>query len=95
MALVTASLIAAEQSWDPADAAKEAEADIRSGHIKFYWAGTIAAGPVDVPMDVAQRYPKGNAGIGCVVPDMAFRKRQEAYARRYNHIMLAYVRSHQ
>jgi hypothetical protein len=28
--------IVADPTWNPADAVKEAEQDIRSGHIKFY-----------------------------------------------------------
>ena len=40
---VAAVCIAADPTWNPADAVKEAEQDIRSGHIKFYWAelGTV------------------------------------------------------
>ena len=38
-ALTAACCIAAHPTWNPADAAKEAEQDIRSGNIKFYWPG--------------------------------------------------------
>jgi hypothetical protein len=44
-------------NWNPADAVKEAEQDIRAGHIKFYWAGSIASRPVGVPFEVAKNYP--------------------------------------
>lgn len=83
--------IAANPTWNPADAAKDAEQDIRSGHIKFYWAGSIASRPVGVPIEVAKKYPKANAGIGCVTNDVPLRERQEEYARRYNEKIYAYV----
>lgn len=92
LALVTACCIAAEPTWNPADATKEAEQDIRSGHIKFYWAGSVASTPVGVPFEVAKNYPKANAGIGCVTNDVPLRERQEEYARRYNEKIYAYVR---
>src|SRR5213075_1763484 len=92
MALLAVSVVAAEPTWNPADAVKEAEQDIRSGHIKFYWAGSIASRPVGVPFEVAKKYPKGDAGNGCVTNDIPLRKRQEEYARRYNEKIYAYVR---
>ncbi len=58
LALV-AGCVAAEPTWNPADAVKEAEQDIRTGHIKFYWAGSIASRPVGVPIEVAT--PGGKA----------------------------------
>ncbi len=67
------------------------EQDIRSGHIKFYWAGSIASRPVGVPIEVAKKYPQANAGIGCVTNDIPLRERQEEYARRYNEKMYAYI----
>jgi hypothetical protein len=90
-ALVVVCCLAAEPTWNPADAVKEAEQDIRAGHIKFYWAGSIASRPVGVPFEVAKNYPKANAGIGCVTNDIPLRERQEEYARRYNEKMFAYV----
>jgi hypothetical protein len=86
-----ASCIAAAPTWNPSDAVKEAEQDIRSGHIKFYWAGSIASLPVGVPFEVARNYPKANAGIGCVTNDIPLRERQEEYARRYNEKMFACI----
>ena len=91
LALVAECCVAAEPTWNPADAAKEVGQDIRSGHIKFYWAGSIASRPVGVPFEVAKNYPKANAGIGCVTNDIPLRERQEEYARRYNEKMFAYV----
>ena len=82
---------AADPTWNPADAVKEAEQDIRSGHIKFYWAGSIASRPVGVPFEVAKNYPQANAGVGCVTNDISFRQRQEEYARRYNEKIFAYI----
>ena len=90
-AFVAVVCIAADPTWNPADAAKEAEQDIRSRHIKFYWAGSIASRPVGVPFEVAKNYPKANAGIGCVTNDIPLRERQEEYARRYNEKVYAYV----
>jgi len=89
--LVGLSCVAADPTWNPADAVKEAEQDIRSGHIKFYWAGSIASRPVGVPFEVAKNYPKANAGIGCVTNDIPLRERQEEYARRYNEKIYAYI----
>jgi hypothetical protein len=82
---------AADPTWNPADAAKEAEQDIRSGHIKFYWAGSVAVGPVGVPMEIAKKYPRADAGVGCVTNDIPLRERQEQYARRYNAKVYAYI----
>jgi hypothetical protein len=89
--LVALCSVAADPTWNPADAVKEAEQDIRSGHIKFYWAGSIASRPVGVPIEVAKNYPKANAGIGCVTNDIPLRERQEEYARRYNEKIYAYI----
>ena len=91
LAFITGLCIAADPSWNPADAVKEAEQDIRSGHIKFYWSGSIASMPVGVPIEVAKKYPKANAGIGCVTNDIPLRERQEEYARRYNEKIYAYI----
>ena len=83
--------LAAEPTWNPADAAKGAEQDIRSGNIKFYWAGSVGVGPVGVPMEVAKKYPRVDAGVGCVTNDIPLHERQEEYARRYNAKIYAYV----
>src|SRR5262245_37665476 len=91
MAVITGWCVAAEPTWNPADAVKEAEQDIRSGHIKFYWAGSIASMRVGVPIEVAKKYPKVDAGIGCVTNDIPFRERQEKYARRYNEKIYSYI----
>ena len=91
LVLVAVFCVAADPSWNPADAVKEAEQDIRAGHIKFYWAGSIASRPVGVPIEVAKKYPQANAGIGCVTNDISLRERQEEYARRYNEKMFGYV----
>ena len=90
-ALVAVVCIAADPTWNPADAAKEAEQDIRSGHIKFYWAGSIGVRPVGVPFEVAKKYPRAGAGVGCVTNDIPLRERQEEYARRYNEKIYAYI----
>jgi hypothetical protein len=93
LALAAARCVAAEPAWNPSDAVKEAEQDIRSGHIKFYWAGSIASRPVGVPIEVAKKYPQANAGTGCVTNDIPLRERQEEYARLYNEKVYAYVTS--
>ena len=90
-AVVAGLCFAADPTWNPADAVKEAEQDIRSGHMKFYWAGSVGVGPVGVPMELAKKYPRVDAGVGCVTNDIAFRERQEEYARRYNAKIYAYV----
>ena len=89
--LTAACCVAADPTWNPADAAKEAEQDIRSGHIKFYWAGSVGVRPVGVPIEAAKKYPRADAGVGCVTNDIPLRERQEEYARRYNEKMFAYV----
>src|SRR5438034_11567140 len=89
LALLAGSVASAEPTWNPADAVKEAEQDIRTRHIKFYWSGSIASMPVGVPIEVAKKYPKADAGIGCVTNDIPLRERQEEYARRYNEEMFA------
>jgi len=89
--LLAGLCIAAEPTWNSADAVKEAEQDIRSGHIKFYWAGSVGVGPVGVPMEVAKKYPRVDAGVGCVTNGIPLRERQEEYARRYSAEMYAYV----
>ena len=91
IALLAGYCVAAEPTWNPADAVKEAEQDIRSGHIKFYWAGSVGVGPVGVPMELAKKYPRADAGVGCVTNDIPLRERQEEYARRYNAKIYAYV----
>jgi hypothetical protein len=91
LTLVAGCCVAAEASWNPADAVKEAEQDIRTGHIKFYWSGSIGVRPVGVPMEVAKKYPRADAGVGCVTNDIPLRERQEEYARRYNEKIYAYI----
>ena len=91
LTVVAQCCVAADPTWNPADAVKEADQDIRSGHIKFYWAGSIASRPVGVPIEVAKKYPQANAGIGCVTNDIPLRERQEEYARRYNEKIYAYI----
>lgn len=91
LVLLAGFRLAAEPTWNPADAVKEAEQDIRSGHIKFYWAGSVGVGPVGVPLEVAKKYPRVDAGVGCVTNDIPFRERQEEYARLYNQKIYAYV----
>ncbi len=91
LAVAAVVCIAAAPTWNPADAVKEAEQDIRSGHIKFYWSGSIGVRPVGVPFEVAKKYPRVDAGVGCVTNDIPLRERQEEYARRYNEKMFAYV----
>src|SRR5215471_6860281 len=91
LALVAVFCVAADPGWTPADAIKEAEQDIRSGHIKFYWAGSVGVRPVGVPFEVAKNYPRADAGVGCVTNDIPLRERQEEYARRYNEKIYTYI----
>jgi hypothetical protein len=91
LAVAAGLCIAADPAWNPDNAVKEAEQDIRIGRIKFYWSGSIASFPVGVPFDVAKKYPKADAGNGCVTNDIPLRERQQEYARRYNKKMFAYI----
>src|SRR5258705_8080199 len=91
LVFIAASCFGADPKWNPGDAAKEAEQDIRSGHIKFYWAGSIASRPVGVPFEVAKNYPKANAGIGGVTNDIPLRERQGEYARRFKKKIYPYI----
>jgi hypothetical protein len=91
LAVAAGLCIAADPSWNPDNAVKEAEQDIRAGHIKFYWSGSIASFPPGVPLELAKKYPKADAGIGCVTNDIPLRERQQEYARRYNEKMFVYV----
>jgi hypothetical protein len=91
LTLAAGLCVAADPTWNPAHAVKEAEQDIRSGHIKFYWAGSVASFPVRVPFDLAKQYPKADAGNGCVTNDIPLRERQQEYARRYNEKIYAYI----
>jgi hypothetical protein len=91
LAIAAGFCVAADPTWNPDNAVKEAEQDIRSGNIKFYWSGSIASFPVGVPFDVARNYPKASAGIGCITNDIPLRERQEEYARRYNAKIYAYI----
>jgi hypothetical protein len=91
LTLAAGVCIAADPTWNPADAVKEAEQDIRSGHIKFYWAGSVGVRPVGVPIEIAKKYPRADAGVGCVTNDIPLRQRQEEYARRYNEKIYAYI----
>lgn len=88
----TFACFAAEQpSWNPADAAKDAERDIKAQHVQFYWSGSIAVSPVGVPFEFAKQYPKADAGVGCVTNDIPLREKQEKYARLYNEKMYDFV----
>ncbi len=90
--LVAAAMcLAAEPSWNPSDAAKDAEKDINDQHIQFYWSGSIAVFPVGVPIEFAKQYPRADAGVGCVTNDIPLREKQEKYARRYNERMYDFV----
>lgn len=67
------------------DAVTDAEQDIRNGHIRFYFVGSIAPHAPGVPNQFAhltQRYPSGVAGsnLGC----SGSTDEQRAYAHRYN-----------
>jgi hypothetical protein len=83
--------VAAQPSWNPADAVKDAEKDINDRHIQFYWSGSIAVFPVGVPIEFATQYPRADAGVGCVTNDIPLREKQEKYARAYNGKMYEFV----
>jgi hypothetical protein len=56
--IVTATGFAAEPSWNPPDAPKDAEKDIKAQRIQFYWSGSIAVFPGGVPFEFAKQYPQ-------------------------------------
>jgi hypothetical protein len=89
--IVTAAGFAAEPSWNPAEASKDAEKDLKAQHIQFYWSGSIAVFPVGVPFKFAKQYPRADAGVGCVTNDIPLREKQEKYARLYNEKMYDFV----
>jgi len=89
--IVAACCIAAVPSWNPAQAAKDAEKDIKAQHIQFYWSGSVAVFPVGVPFEFSKRYPRADTGIGCVTNDIPLREKQEKYARLYNEKMYDFV----
>jgi len=78
--IVASSCLGGEPSWNPADAVKDAEKDIKTGRIQFYWSGSIAVMPVGVPFELAKQYPRADAGVGCVTNNIPLRKKQEEYA---------------
>jgi hypothetical protein len=73
--------------WHPDKAVAEAQRDIAAGTAKIYISGTIAAFPPGISPEqhaLVRRLPNADAGIGCVIENMEFRKAQFEYARRYN-----------
>ena len=77
-------------------ARSEAQRDISSGHMKVYFAGTRAAGPVgaDSPGDWAliSRLPQDHRlSKGCIDPDSQV---HIAYARAFNQVIIRYLRGH-
>jgi hypothetical protein len=89
--IATAMGFAAGPSWNPAEASKDAEKDIKASKIQFFWSGSIAVFPVGVPFEFAKQYPRADAGVGCVTNDIPLREKQEKYARAYNEKMYDFV----
>src|ERR1043166_7421518 len=89
--VVASACLASQPSWNPPDAAKDADKDIKAQHIQFYWSGSIAVFPVGVPFEFAKHYPRADAGVGCVTNDIPLREKQEKYARAYNEKMYEFV----
>ena len=77
--LVAASCIAAEPSWNPADAAKDAEKDIKAQHIQFYWSGSVAVYPLGDAVFVEAIVDVGDDPRD-QVPETGFRR---IYTSRY------------
>ena len=97
-ALVVACCLAAEPTWNPADAVKEADQDIRAGHIKFYWAGSIASRPVGVPFEVAKIILKRTLELAVLQPTYHFANDRKntpaATTRRFTPTSHRSIRSH-
>jgi hypothetical protein len=89
--VMVGTCFAAEPSWNPRDAANDAAKDIKAQHVQFYWSGSIAVFPVGVRTEFAKQYPRADAGVGCVVSDIALREKQEKYACLYNEKMYDFV----
>jgi hypothetical protein len=100
--IIAAAMIVSCSSTPPASsltleaARSEARRDIASGHMKIYFAGTYAAGPVgaDAPGDWAfvSKLPQDHRlSKGCVDPDSQV---HIAYARAYNREIIRYLRGH-
>jgi len=91
VAVVAGLCIAADPTWNPADAVKEAEQDISQQGISSF-IGRVALRPgQSVCRSKWLRISQANAGIGCVTNDIPLRERQEEYARRYNEKIYAYI----
>ena len=81
--------------WSIENAIAEAKADIKSGNVKIYYAGTIAASPVGVAeenLKLIAHLPVGNGGIGCVVKDSGLRKIQAEYSKKYNELIVQHLK---
>jgi hypothetical protein len=102
LAVVLAAVAISCSSTPPASsltteaARSEARRDIASGHMKIYFAGTRAAGPVgaDAPGDWAliSKLPQDHRlSKGCVDPDSQV---HIAYARVYNRAIIRHLRGH-
>jgi hypothetical protein len=80
---------------DPADAADDADRDIRAGYIQFYAVPGIARDTPGIPaklMPLANQYPSLTAGVdyGC---SSIVSEKDRKYARRYNLQMMRHVLS--
>jgi hypothetical protein len=94
MLLGMSASIARPKEWSESEAIVEAQHDLRTHKIKFYWHGGYASMPVGLPpkyADIADPYPHADGGIGCIVSDQALRERQRKYSETYNKLMLSYV----
>ena len=92
--VVASAMYAKPKEWSESEAIAEAQRDIRVHKIKFYWYGGYASMPVGLPAKyahIADRYPRADGGIGCIVDDRALRQRQRKYSETYNKLMLSYV----
>ena len=74
----------------------EAHRDIASGHMKIYFAGTYAAGPVGADSSgdwaLISKLPQDHRlSKGCTDPDSEI---HIAYARAYNQVIIRYLRDH-
>jgi hypothetical protein len=67
MFIAAASMVfAGPKQWSEREAVAEAERDIRTNHVKFYWWGGYAPQPV-VPENyfhLARQYPRVDTGQG-------------------------------
>lgn len=83
------------ERWNPENATKEAEEDIKNNSIKIYMHGGFSSHALGIStkndMKLIENLPKADAGVGCWVSDIKLRERQGIYSERYNKKILEHL----